>query len=1017
METITEDGRLSIPLSPSWLTTGSTEAPLSLTASDGTGLRLHRLTARAHIQDPLALTELTLEFDNPEDRELEGRFEITLPPGAAVSRLAMRIGEHWQEGEVVEKQRARRIYEDFLHRAQDPALMEKAPGNRFSARVFPIPARGRKHIRIAWSQELAASDAPYTLPLQGLPALEHLSVVVTLESFEGGPPQRFTFVERDHRPEGDLVVALGVEESQVGLRSDDLLVARLRLDLDAPAEPITALTVLVDTSASQALTLPAAIRRLTDLLADLRDRGAGGIPLTVRAFDQTRRTLYDGPLSAFSVAHWPTALGASDLEAALSETRCADRLLLISDGLPTAGARDLDGLRPALSGTGARRLDVLLAGGIRDGDTPAALARGVLAADGVVLDLDAADIARRLEQATRSGITVALPGAEWSWPTTLDGVQPGDEVLVYASLPAGQPARFQVTGARPRRGIAVATVARPLLARSAAAAHIRALTAAASASPEQRAALQQRIIDLSIAHRVLCDHTALLVLETAADYDRHGLSRDALADILSLDDDGVVLLDAREPAPAPAPPRPVIREKGESLKLKKRAARREERRDDIAESAIEDIDFEDNLSTEEPESGAPDDGIGDLDADRFAAPNFQRAFDHDEPMDLEAEEDAREGAPPEPEPMGAAGGSVMESRPMPPPRSLPEPMLSAPPPAPVASAPASSLLGRIRDALRPVVEAAPEIPSHPLPLTGEFAAIHQQITDGHAQEAVADARRWHGRDPGNVLALVALGKALAAAGEEEAAARAYGSLIDLYAGRADLRRVAGELLECLPAGQPLAADTFAVAVQQRPDHPSGHRLLAWAWVRLGQWAAAFAALEAGLIAGWPEHRYPGVRQVMLEDLGLVAAGWAAADPAQADAIRARLDAAGGTWPAGPSLRLVLSWETDANDVDLHVYDRAGGHACYSSRAMPSGGRLYADVTQGYGPECFAIEGIPAAGPYRVQAHYYRRGPMGYGTGTLQIIAYDGDGGLRIESRPFVIMVDRGWVELGEVSWT
>ena len=41
---------------------------------------------------------------------------------AAISRFAMKIGDRWQEGEVVERQAARVAYEDFLHRRQDPAL-------------------------------------------------------------------------------------------------------------------------------------------------------------------------------------------------------------------------------------------------------------------------------------------------------------------------------------------------------------------------------------------------------------------------------------------------------------------------------------------------------------------------------------------------------------------------------------------------------------------------------------------------------------------------------------------------------------------------------------------------------------------------------------------------------------------------------------------------------------------------------------------------------------------------------
>src|SRR6185295_15262858 len=112
--------------------------PVSLTASDGTGLKIASLDARAVVEDPLAFTELRLVFRNPQPRQIEGQFEITLPDGAAISRFAMRQASGWQEGEVVELQAAREAYEDFLHRRQDPALLEKQAGNQFRARVFPI---------------------------------------------------------------------------------------------------------------------------------------------------------------------------------------------------------------------------------------------------------------------------------------------------------------------------------------------------------------------------------------------------------------------------------------------------------------------------------------------------------------------------------------------------------------------------------------------------------------------------------------------------------------------------------------------------------------------------------------------------------------------------------------------------------------------------------------------------------------------------------------------------------------
>ena len=93
----------------------------------------------------------------------------------------MKTGDGWMEGEVVEKQRARTIYEDFLHRKQDPALLEQESGNRFSARVFPIEADSDKEIIVAWSAERSDPTATWTLPLIGLPELAELDVRVFVQ--------------------------------------------------------------------------------------------------------------------------------------------------------------------------------------------------------------------------------------------------------------------------------------------------------------------------------------------------------------------------------------------------------------------------------------------------------------------------------------------------------------------------------------------------------------------------------------------------------------------------------------------------------------------------------------------------------------------------------------------------------------------------------------------------------------------------------------------------------------------
>jgi hypothetical protein len=264
-----------------------------------------------------------------------------------------------------------------------------------------------------------------------------------------------------------------------------------------------------------------------------------------------------------------------------------------------------------------------------------------------------------------------------------------------------------------------------------------------------------------------------------------------------------------------------------------------------------------------------------------------------------------------------------------------------------------------------------------------------------------------------VLALIGLGDALEANHELGEAARIYGSIIDLYPSRADLRRFAGERLERVGAGaRSLAVDTYRRAVEQRPDHLTGHRLYAYALLRAGNHAEAFAAILAGLDRPYPADRFRGGERVLAEDAGLIGAAWIAAEPAQRMAVAGALAKRHLALPAGPSTRFVLYWETDANDVDFHIQDARGGHAWYGDMHLPSGGDLYADITTGYGPECFTIPGVPAAGPYRISINYYSQGPMGYGMGVLQIVQHDGKGHLVFEDRPYVIMTDHAYVDLG-----
>ncbi len=1059
-------------------------SPFSLTASDGTGLEIIAVEVKAVVEDPLAYTELKLTFRNPENRQIEGRFEINLPSGAAISRFAMKIGDRWQESEVVELQAARRAYEDFLHRKQDPALLEKGAGNTFSARVFPIPARGVKELIVSYSEELPAMGEPYTLLLRGLPELQNLDVDVVVPRGDG--PHHLRMKKQRFTPQQDLELRIDKRPTEVGLRFDRLAVARVAPVVDLPQEPLKGMTLLFDTSASRALDFKGQVARLGQIVAQLHEQN-GEFDLRVLAFDQEVSQVFSGPASSFTGGAQQEllrrdALGASDLSGALDwvakHPNGHARVVVVSDGIVTAGDSEGEDIRKAaseLSKAGVQRIDAVVDGGIRD----AMLLRQLTTADlpnaGIVTDAGKAPtlVASRILRATRSGVKVEVPGATWVWPQSLDAVQPGDTFLIFADLPAdkGMQIRLGDKG-EDVHNVQLGQSARPLLERAWVKASIDRLTAMmseeAAGDETKKQGLRNQIIELSTKYRVLSDYTALLVLETEWDYQRFGIDRRSLSEIMIVGANGIEVIDRTQLPGKAGAPTPTINAQiaedddvdeeeeasfldqvfggdGDELAKGERAPARNGRSKDLATVTIR----EESAGENKADNGIrPGGGKGDMDriaaapvaADGFGqgnAPTGAMAPPEAEPMAVAdapprlPQVKAPSRAKSKPKKMRASAGSgaqlggnsgapapqTMDAeiealrgqrltgrrprqpadlRPLPPPQPPPQPRLD----------------GTI------VVGPPPtwEKPKIADPYDGRFAIVMKKIEAKDMSGALAEAWSWRHANPGDELAILALGEAAEASGDRALAARAYGSLIDLFPGRADIRRMAGERLESLGAvGLELAVDTFAQAVAQRSDHPSSHRLYAFALLKAGRPAEAFAAALAGSKGNYPWGRFRGVPQILQEDLRLIAAVWLAQKPADSLAIQAELARAGVTPDTQPSLRFVLNWETDANDVDFHIYDGKGGHAYFSQKALGSGGSLYADVTTGYGPECFTVWGKAAAFPYVLQAHYYSRGPMGYGMGKLQVIEHDGAGNLRFAENPFVIMKDSAYVDLGRIE--
>src|SRR5581483_4947654 len=106
------------------------------------------------IRDQIARTVIEESFVNHTAGQLEGVFHFPLPQDASISGFGMWIGNELVEADVVEKQRAREIYETILREKRDPGLLEWAGGNIFKARVFPILPHSEKRIKITYTQVL-----------------------------------------------------------------------------------------------------------------------------------------------------------------------------------------------------------------------------------------------------------------------------------------------------------------------------------------------------------------------------------------------------------------------------------------------------------------------------------------------------------------------------------------------------------------------------------------------------------------------------------------------------------------------------------------------------------------------------------------------------------------------------------------------------------------------------------------------------------------------------------------------
>jgi hypothetical protein len=504
-------------------------------------LALRRLTIDVRTAGDFAITSVEHVFFNPADTNREGTFRFPVPDGALLTGMAMEVHGKMVEGEIVEREKAREVYDKIVDSMQDPALLEWEEGNWFKLRVFPVEANAEKRVVIRYASPLVrgASGWEYAYALAApeapIGALEVKLDGVVVQS------------EQQVADGVDLAIPVGDDKVPAVMREvrPDGVYTAVRIPLPdaaakaAPPGGDRKVAVIVDTSRS-ALEGKALARELVaGTLGELgpADRFvvlASDIATTPHARDFVAATA-DGIAGALAFLDAIEPDGASDLGVALSAAAGfhPTDVIYVGDGIPTWGERAAaklgalaDGLHApimaGLVGKGASAdLWAELAG--RTGGRAVSVRRSIDAQRFALAAGHAAEVPRlvaaRVEDVT--GATIFPAGART--------IYAGDELVALVRTPADAPPPSSLVVSGSAGGALVKTTI--ALDRPVTVAHVAQRWAAYQlAALEAAGAPREDIVKTSQDFGLMSRYTSLLVLENDEAYEQYQIERKQAAE-------------------------------------------------------------------------------------------------------------------------------------------------------------------------------------------------------------------------------------------------------------------------------------------------------------------------------------------------------------------------------------------------------------------------------------------------------------------------------------------------------
>jgi TonB-dependent SusC/RagA subfamily outer membrane receptor len=201
------------------------------------------------------------------------------------------------------------------------------------------------------------------------------------------------------------------------------------------------------------------------------------------------------------------------------------------------------------------------------------------------------------------------------------------------------------------------------------------------------------------------------------------------------------------------------------------------------------------------------------------------------------------------------------------------------------------------------------------------------------------------------------------AGDKETALRILSNLAEMDHENHQLLRATGYVFDEWKMYEN-AINVYKRVLAIKEEEPQSYRDLALAYHRNGNHQQAVDLLHKVLTKNWfqYEDRYDGLKSLILNEMNAIIA-------LHKNILDLSAINPGIIRPLPVDLRIVVDWNKDETDIDLHIIEPGGDECMYRNRNTKTGGRLSEDFTEGYGPEEYQIKAAKK-GKYFIRVNYY-----------------------------------------------